>query len=78
MFTFLTSCMARVDAPLPTLLLDTLPTNQIRAWEKGFLVFVKAQFPQVGDAIRTSKALAKDTEADLKRAIEQFGKQFNH
>ena len=59
-------------------LLDALPTNQIRAWEKGFLEFVKAQFPQVPDAIRTSKALAKDTEADLKRAIEQFGKQFNH
>ena len=55
-----------------------VPTTQIRAWEKGFLEFVKAQFPQVADAIRTSKALSKETEADLKRAIEQFGKQFGH
>src|SRR6187402_772873 len=56
-------------------LLDTLPVNQIRAWEKGFLEFVKAQFPQVPDSIRTSKALSKETEADLKRAIEQYAKQ---
>ncbi len=59
-------------------LLDALPTARIRDWEKGFLTFVAAQFPQVPDAIRTSKALSKDTEAELKRAIEQFGKQFGN
>ncbi len=57
-------------------LLDTLPVSSIRTWEKGFLEFVKTQFPQVGDSIRTTKALSKDNEADLKRAIEQFSKTF--
>ena len=57
-------------------LLDTIPTARIRDWEQGFLEFARAQFPQVGETIRTSKALAKDTEADLKRAIEQFSKSF--
>ena len=56
-------------------LLDTLPVAQIRAWEKGFLEFVKTQFPQVPESIRTSKALSKETEADLKRAIEQYSKK---
>ena len=56
-------------------LLDTVPVNQIKSWEKGFLEFVKAQFPQVPDAIRQSKALSKENEADLKRAIEQYAKQ---
>ena len=56
-------------------LLDTIPVNQIKAWENGFLEYVKAQFPQVPDAIRSSKALSKETEADLKRAIEQYAKQ---
>jgi F-type H+-transporting ATPase subunit alpha len=37
---------------------------------------MRTQFPQVGDAIRTSKALAKETEADLKRGIEAFQKVF--
>ena len=57
-------------------MLDTLPTSSIRAWEKGFLEFVKTKFPQVGDLIRTSKALSKENEAELKRAIEQFSKTF--
>ena len=56
--------------------IDQVPVNQVRSWEKQFLVFTKAQFPQVNDSIRTSKALSKDMEADLKRAIEQFSKSF--
>jgi len=56
--------------------LDTVPTTRVRAWEKGFLEYVKTQFPQVLDGMRSSKALSKDSEADLKRAIEQFTKSF--
>jgi len=54
--------------------LDTLPVSKVRDWEKGFLAFMKTQFPQVGDKIRTEKALSKDNEAELKRAIEAFQK----
>jgi F-type H+-transporting ATPase subunit alpha len=54
--------------------LDDLATSKLRAWEIGFHAFMKAQFPQVGDKIRTEKAISKDTEADLKRAIEQYKK----
>src|SRR5215218_1469547 len=53
-------------------LLDQFPVNRIRAWERGFLDYTRTQFPQVGDTIRTSKALSKDTEADLKRAIDAY------
>ena len=58
-------------------LLDTVPVNRIREWERGFLEFAGTQFPQVGDGIRTSKALSKEHEADLKRAVEQYSKQFS-
>jgi F-type H+/Na+-transporting ATPase subunit alpha len=54
--------------------LDELPVAKVRQWEKGFLAFIKTQFPQVGDKIRTEKALSKDTEAELKRAIEAYQK----
>jgi hypothetical protein len=50
--------------------LDTIDTGKVRAWEKGFLEYVRAQFPQILDGMRTTKALAKDAEAELKRAIE--------
>jgi F-type H+-transporting ATPase subunit alpha len=56
--------------------LDSLDTGKVRAWEKGFLEYLRAQFPQVLDGMRTSKALSKDGEADLKRAIEQYTKSF--
>jgi F-type H+-transporting ATPase subunit alpha len=58
-------------------MIDTVPVNKVRAWEKGFHAFMAAQFPQVGDTIRTSKALSKETEADLKRGIEQYSKTFS-
>jgi F-type H+-transporting ATPase subunit alpha len=54
--------------------LDDIEVPQIRAWEKSFLEFVAAQFPQVPERIRTEKALSKETEADLKRAIEEYKK----
>jgi F-type H+-transporting ATPase subunit alpha len=55
-------------------LLDTIETAKVRAWEKGFLEFMRAQFPQVADTVRTSKALSKEMEAELKRGIEQYSK----
>jgi F-type H+/Na+-transporting ATPase subunit alpha len=53
--------------------LDEIPVSELREWERGFLEFAAAKFPQVGSKIRTEKALTKEVEADLKRAIEQFG-----
>ena len=52
--------------------LDDIPVADLRAWERGFLEFLPAQFPQVSERLRSEKALSKETEADLRRAIEQF------
>jgi F-type H+/Na+-transporting ATPase subunit alpha len=54
--------------------LDTLPVADIKGWELGFLDFAHAQFPQIENSIRNDKAMSKEVEADLKRAIEQFNK----
>jgi len=35
---------------------------------------VGAQFPQVGERLRSEKVLSKEIEADLKRAIEEYKK----
>ncbi len=56
--------------------LDAVDTSRVREWEQGFHEYMRAQYPQVGDTIRTSKALSKETEADLKRGIEAYNKQF--
>jgi F-type H+-transporting ATPase subunit alpha len=52
--------------------LDDVPVPAIREWEREFHDFMLAQFPQVGERLRTEKVLSKETEEDLKRAILQF------
>jgi F-type H+-transporting ATPase subunit alpha len=53
-------------------LLDTVPVAEVRNWERGFLEYVSAQFPQVPERIRTDRAISKETEGDLKRAIDGY------
>jgi F-type H+-transporting ATPase subunit alpha len=52
--------------------LDQIAVGDIKEWERGFLEFVEKQFPQVPQKIRSEKVLSKETEADLRRAIESF------
>jgi F-type H+-transporting ATPase subunit alpha len=52
--------------------LDELPVSAIRDWERGFLEYVAVQFPQVPERIRVDRAVSKETEADLKRAIDGY------
>ena len=54
--------------------IDDVPVAQVREWEAGFHAYMKAQFPQVGDAIKKDRAVSKETEAELRRAIEQYKK----
>jgi F-type H+-transporting ATPase subunit alpha len=54
--------------------LDDVEVSKVREWERGFLEFMSAQFPQVGDAIRKEKVLSKDTEAALNQGIAAFKK----
>ena len=52
--------------------LDDVPVDAIREWERAFLEYVQAQWPQVGDRLRKEKELKKDLEEELKRAIAAF------
>ncbi|MBA3558488.1 MAG: F0F1 ATP synthase subunit alpha [Gemmatimonadaceae bacterium] len=52
--------------------LDDVSVSQVREWERGFLEFMITQHPQVGDKVRGEKAMSKDVEEQLKRAIGAF------
>jgi F-type H+-transporting ATPase subunit alpha len=54
--------------------IDDVATDKVRAWEKGFHEYMKAQFPQVADNIRSEKKISDATEAELKHGIEQYKK----
>jgi F-type H+/Na+-transporting ATPase subunit alpha len=54
--------------------IDDVDVASLREWEKGFHQFTATQFPQVGERIRAEKAISKETEAELKRAIDEYKK----
>ncbi len=54
--------------------IDDVPVPNVREWEKGFHAYMAANYPQVGDGIRTGKTLTKEIEADLRRGIEAYKK----
>ena len=54
--------------------IDDVPVAKVRDWETGLHAYMKAQFPNVGDKVRSEKAISKETEAELRRAIEQYKK----
>jgi len=53
-------------------LLDDVDVKELRVWEKGFHEFMRAQHPDVGDEIRTKKALSDDLQTRLKKAIDEY------
>ncbi|EAJ0468669.1 F0F1 ATP synthase subunit alpha [Campylobacter upsaliensis] len=52
--------------------LDDVPVNQIREFEDGIYPFIEAKYPDLFEQIRTKKALDKDLEDKLAKAIEEF------
>jgi F-type H+-transporting ATPase subunit alpha len=56
--------------------LDGIEVKNVRLWEREFQEAMDAQAPQLAERIRTEKALSKDTEAQLRQAIERFTQDF--
>jgi len=54
--------------------IDDVEVSALRDWERGFHEFMSAKYPQVGERIRNEKAMSKETEADFKRAIDEYKK----
>ncbi|HET7790268.1 MAG TPA: F0F1 ATP synthase subunit alpha [Gemmatimonadales bacterium] len=52
--------------------LDDVAVEKIRDWETGFHQFMAAQHPEIGEAIRTKKALTDDLAAKVKAAITEY------
>ena len=54
--------------------IDDVEVGQVREWEAGFHAYMKAQFPNIGEAIKRDKQISKELEPELRRAIEQYKK----
>ena len=56
--------------------LDKIPTSAVRRFEAEFLSRLHSQHASLLDGIRTSKALSKELEEELKSALEAFSATF--
>ena len=56
--------------------LDDIPVEQIRAFEHGFHQYMAAQYPQVGEAIRTQKEMSQEVEEQLIAGIKAYKETF--
>ena len=56
--------------------LADIEVEEIAAFEKGFYEYLHSFGGGIGNAIRTSKDLSAETEAELVRAIQEFKKRF--
>ncbi len=52
--------------------LDDVPVEKVRAFETGFLRFIDASHPEIGEKILTDKMINEETEAALKKALQEF------
>lgn len=52
--------------------LDNLAVEKIAEWESGFLKYIEDMKPNVFNQMRKNKDLDKDTEAELKKSLEEF------
>jgi len=52
--------------------MDDVPVPEVTKFEKAYLDFMKVHYPEVGKAIREKKAIDADTDATLRRVIQEF------
>ncbi len=56
--------------------LDNITNDQVKPFETGLLAFVKDKYPDVVESIRSTKAISKDVDETLKKAVLEFAGQF--
>lgn len=56
--------------------LDELTNEQVKPFETGLIAFIKDKYPDITEGIRSSKALSKDAEGTLEKAIKEYAAEF--
>jgi len=52
--------------------LDGVEVEHVLKFRDDFLVFVESAYPEIGNAIRTEKVISPETEASLRKALDEF------
>ncbi len=52
--------------------LDEVAVDKVQSWEAGFIQFMDATHPEIGQTIASERAMSKETIEALRAAIEEF------
>src|SRR5207247_9409835 len=58
--------------------LDDVAVPAIKGWEQGFLDFMTAQHPEIGDEIRTRRVVTDHRTGRLRAGIDEYKKNAEH
>jgi F-type H+-transporting ATPase subunit alpha len=56
--------------------LDGIEVSKLAEYERGLYSFIESKYPAIFETIRTKKAIDKDTEETLKKALKEFATAF--
>jgi F-type H+-transporting ATPase subunit alpha len=56
--------------------LDTIPVNEVRAWESQFRTFLHHQKPEIVEELQQKKDLSDDLIRKIDGAIKEFHAQY--
>ena len=57
-------------------LLTDIPKEKLKAFQGGLYEFMRSSYPQVGDALRTTKTLSEDIQREIAKAVQEYKAQF--
>lgn len=56
--------------------IDDIPVHDVTRFEKEYLAYMAANYPELGDSIRNEKKITDETEKAMRKAIETFKDTF--
>ncbi len=54
----------------------SVPVEDVTRYEKELFAFIDTKYPEIPEAIASSKEISEETESLLKKALEEFGEKF--
>jgi len=56
--------------------LDAITNDQVKGFEQGLLKYVHDKYPEVAEGVAATKALSKESEASLEKAVREYAEIF--
>ena len=53
-----------------------IPKEKLKTFQGGLYEYMRSSYPQVGDALRTTKTLSEDIQREIAKAVGEYKAKF--